>query len=72
MNHLAHAFLSPLNDAQILVGNLSADWIKGRARRSLPEGIQLGMDLHRRIDVFTDTHPLVAQSADRLSYTITM
>src|SRR5271170_5514627 len=66
MNQLAHAILSPPDDA-VLVGNLTADWIKGRARRSLPTAMQSGMTLHRRIDTFTDTHPLVASCVAILS-----
>jgi acyl carrier protein phosphodiesterase len=55
MNLLAHALLSP-DDPEVLVGNLVADWVKGRARRLLPAGIQAGMALHQAIDVFTDCH----------------
>jgi acyl carrier protein phosphodiesterase len=58
MNLLAHALLSPPNPA-ILVGNMTADWVKGKARHALPAEIRIGMQLHQAIDVFTDTHPLV-------------
>jgi acyl carrier protein phosphodiesterase len=67
MNLLAHALLSPLDEDQVLVGNLAADWIKGRARRGVPAGIQAGFVLHRHIDTFTDTHPLVGVCTARLS-----
>jgi len=69
MNLLAHAVLSPSGpeDESILVGNLVADWVKGRARRTLPHGIQAGFALHRRIDDFTDMHPLVESCSARLS-----
>src|ERR1051325_3083749 len=66
MNLLAHALLSPA-DPEILVGNLTADWVKGRARRGLPAGILAGMKLHGRIDAFTDVHPIVTTCADLLS-----
>src|SRR5438128_1123608 len=66
MNLLAHALLSPQQPA-ILVGNLTADWVKGRARNVLPENIQVGMQLHQAIDVFTDTHPLVDHCSFLLS-----
>ena len=65
MNLLAHALLSPADPA-ILVGNLTADWVKGRARRALPESLQLGMTLHHHIDTFTDSHPLVHACSDLL------
>jgi acyl carrier protein phosphodiesterase len=66
MNFLAHAFLSG-TDEQLLVGNFFADFIKGRAALAEFEpGIARGILLHRQIDSFTDTHPLVAQSKNRL------
>jgi acyl carrier protein phosphodiesterase len=55
MNLLAHALLSP-DDPAFLVGNLTADWVKGRARRQLPARMQAGMALHQAIDIFTDSH----------------
>lgn len=66
MNLLAHALLSP-PDSGILTGNLVADWVKGRARLALPAEVRAGMELHRRIDNFTDTHPVVAQTAELLA-----
>lgn len=66
MNLLAHALLSP-PDPQVLVGNLTADWVKGRARHALPPAIQNGMRLHTLIDSFTDTHPLVSSCSDLLA-----
>jgi acyl carrier protein phosphodiesterase len=66
MNLLAHALLSPPQPA-ILVGNLTADWVKGKARHTLPEDIRLGMHLHQAIDSFTDTHPLVEHCCSLLS-----
>lgn len=58
MNFLAHAYLS-FGQEEILVGNLVADFIKGKELNQFPKGIQIGILLHREIDVFTDTHPLV-------------
>ena len=58
MNLLSHAVLSPPEPGP-LVGNLIADWVKGRARLALPVEWRIGMALHRRIDAFTDTHPVV-------------
>jgi acyl carrier protein phosphodiesterase len=67
MNLLAHAFLSPPDaPAGILVGNLSADWIKGKVRHALPDDFRAGVALHRRIDAFTDSHPLVEKCAGLL------
>ena len=58
MNFLAHAYLS-FGQEEILVGNLVADFIKGKELRQFSEDIQIGILLHREIDSFTDTHPLV-------------
>ncbi len=66
MNLLAHALLSP--DPGILVGNLTADWIKGRARHALPPDLRAGIALHRQIDTFTDTHALFEQCSNLLSH----
>jgi acyl carrier protein phosphodiesterase len=58
MNFLAHAFLSFGNDS-ILVGNMAADFIKGKEIQRYDKGILTGILLHREIDAFTDSHPLV-------------
>ena len=65
MNLLSHAVLSPPVPG-ILVGNLTADWVKGRARHGLPEALKRGVELHRRIDAFTDMHPVVERCAGML------
>jgi acyl carrier protein phosphodiesterase len=55
MNFLAHAYLS-FNEPEILVGNMISDFVKGRKKLDYPEGIQNGIQIHRNIDEFTDTH----------------
>ncbi|MDI3318577.1 ACP phosphodiesterase [Pinibacter soli] len=55
MNFLAHAYLS-FNEPDILVGNMISDFVKGRKKFDYPEGIQKGIQIHRNIDEFTDTH----------------
>lgn len=55
MNYLAHAYLS-FNHPQVLVGNLISDFVKGKKKWNYPPGVQSGIDLHRSIDAFTDTH----------------
>jgi len=57
MNYLAHAYLS-FDDPEILAGNMISDFVKGSSRFSYPAGIQKGISLHRRIDAFTDEHPV--------------
>lgn len=44
------------NDPEILLGNLISDFVKGKKKFDLPQGIQNGITLHRAIDTFTDTH----------------
>ena len=67
MNLLAHIYLSGEND-DIKIGNFIGDWIKGRDHENYPEDIQKGILLHRDIDSFTDTHPIVLESKSRLYY----
>ncbi|SDA82375.1 Acyl carrier protein phosphodiesterase [Algoriphagus alkaliphilus] len=58
MNFLAHAYLS-FGHVGILVGNLAADFIKGKEIQRYDKEILIGILLHREIDTFTDSHPLV-------------
>ena len=39
------------------MGNIISDFVKGRSRYDYPPAIQQGIELHRRIDAFTDQHP---------------
>ena len=63
MNYLAHAYLS-FRDPQILVGNMISDFVKGREKFSFDGNIFHGIDLHRQIDAFTDTHPATARAKE--------
>jgi acyl carrier protein phosphodiesterase len=65
MNFLAHLFLSGESEPR-MVGNFIADFIKGSSLDLLPEEMAGGVKLHRAIDTFTDNHPIVAQSKDKL------
>jgi len=58
MNYLAHAFLS-FRQEEILVGNFLGDFVKGKMLHTFPMEIKNGILLHREIDLFTDSHPLV-------------
>lgn len=61
MNYLAHLALSERNQS-IMVGNYIADFVKGKRYLDYPEAIQAGIILHRKIDFFTDTHPLIGEA----------
>jgi acyl carrier protein phosphodiesterase len=66
MNFLAHLYLSAGNP-QLMVGNFIGDFVKGRsALEKFDAEIIRGIMLHRAIDEFTDTHPIVTQSKVRL------
>ena len=65
MNLLAHAVLAGDEDGRI-VGGLVADLVKGPVPEELPRSIGEGIRVHRRIDVFTDAHPVTARSRNRL------
>jgi acyl carrier protein phosphodiesterase len=65
MNHLAHFVLSG-NDENLAMGNFVADFITNRQLPTFTEGVQRGIWLHREIDAYTDSHPIVKQSTKRL------
>src|SRR5215471_3876269 len=66
MNFLAHLYLSG-NNAPVMLGNFIGDFVKGRqALSQLSPEVARGVELHRAIDTFTDSQPLVAQSKNRL------
>ncbi|MGL4632413.1 MAG: ACP phosphodiesterase [Leadbetterella sp.] len=65
MNYLAHVFLAGYNPGMI-VGNILEDYITGsienKDNQLLPYHVKLGIQQHRIIDTFTDSHPIVKQS----------
>jgi len=65
VNYLAHLFLSG-DSKEIMVGNFIADSVKGGDISKYSEGVQEGIIMHRRIDSFTDNHPVTARSKIRL------
>lgn len=64
MNYLAHTFLS-FHKPEIIVGNFIADSMHGNHFDGLPEGIVKGIKLHRKIDSYTDNHPVYLTSKHR-------
>ncbi len=58
MNHLAHALVSGA-DEDLILGSMLGDFVHGRIDGGLPIGVQQGLALHRAVDVFTDSHPVV-------------
>lgn len=72
MNFLAHLLLSgsPVTTPDyedLVVGNFAAEAVRGRAAlEAYPATVQRGIRLHRFIDSFTDTHPVVRRTTARL------
>ncbi len=65
MNYLAHLHLAGPH-AEARLGGLYGDFVKGPLDGRWPAGIEAGIRLHRQIDAFTDSHPLVLQARARL------
>ena len=64
MNYLAHLHLGGPQPGQLL-GSLYGDFVKGAlAGRYRPE-VEAAIQLHRRIDAFTDSHRLVLAARSR-------
>lgn len=58
MNFLAHLYLAQDSDAGRL-GGILGDFVKGALPPSLPVLVAQEIRIHRRIDAFTDEHPVV-------------
>ena len=65
MNWLAHLFLSEPNSA-FRIGNLLPDMVGQSALSGLSSEFLRGVHQHRRIDAFTDSHPIVRRSVARV------
>src|SRR5688572_24690517 len=64
MNWLAHLLLSEPTPA-FRIGNLLPDFVRPSMLEGLPVDFQRGIECHRRIDAFTDAHPVVRRSLAR-------
>lgn len=65
MNFLAHVYLSD-GIPKRQIGNFIADAIKGDQYKVYENEMRYGILLHRKIDSFTDSHPVFRQSVRRL------
>lgn len=65
MNFLSHLYLAGDSEG-LIIGNFIADSVKGSAFNLFSPEIKKGILLHRKIDTFTDSHPVVEQSKQRL------
>lgn len=60
MNFLAHFHLAWPDDG-LVAGGLLGDYYKGPLRGDLSPSLERGVRLHRAIDAYTDSHPVLAQ-----------
>ncbi len=65
MNYLAHSLLS-FSSEPILFGQFIADDIKGNKWQQFEKPVQTGILLHRFIDEYTDSHPLLLELKKQL------
>jgi acyl carrier protein phosphodiesterase len=65
VNWLAHVFLSEPN-VEFRLGNLLADLVRGDARAAVSAEFARGAQQHKRIDAYTDAHPIVRRSRARI------
>jgi len=65
MNFLAHVMLSS-HDGEEMLGNLLGDFVRKGGEEAFSEAMQRGIELHRRIDGFTDRHSVFRRSRRRI------
>jgi len=61
LNYLAHLHIADHCQSSLL-GNLLGDFVRGNPESQYPAYISQGVRLHRFVDSFTDSHPLVLES----------
>ena len=66
MNYLSHLFLSENNEESI-IGNLLGDFVKGKLTDNFSAGILKGIKTHRKVDSYTDKHPVVRETRRLIS-----
>lgn len=66
MNYLAHIYLSDNNDESML-GNFLGDFVNISLENNFENSIRNGIFMHRRLDSFTDSHPIFLESKRRIS-----
>ena len=66
MNFLAHLYLAD-DTPHSLIGNMLGDFVNGDFRSRYNTEICRGILLHRKVDVFTDNHPVFLHSKRRIS-----
>lgn len=67
MNFLAHAYLAHPS-IPLTVGNFIGDFVKGKQLDHYSPEISRGIVMHRKIDTFTDNHPVFKKSRERIRH----
>lgn len=68
MNYLAHLHLGGQRPGQLL-GSLYGDFVKGRLQGQFAPEVEAAIQMHRRIDTYTDSHPVVTAALARFAQT---
>ena len=66
MNDLAHLLLASHSDAAML-GAFLGDFVKGRDYLAFAPEIRRDILVHRRVDSFTDNHPVVREAREKFA-----
>lgn len=66
VNYLAHVYLAgPRPD--FIAGGILGDFVRGHINPLWPAGLREGIKLHRHIDSYTDSHPLLVAAKSKFS-----
>lgn len=60
MNYIAHLHIANITDTSF-VGNFLGDFVKGQDLSEVATHLHQGIRLHRKVDVYTDTHQQLAE-----------
>ena len=60
MNYLAHLFLAS-DKGNARLGGLLADFVRGDAKQQYSADIQFEIEMHKLINAYTDSHPVVLE-----------
>jgi acyl carrier protein phosphodiesterase len=66
MNYLAHLYLAE-DSPHAVIGNLLGDFVKGSITPAYSQEVRKGIELHRKVDRFTDAHAVVRASIKLIS-----
>jgi acyl carrier protein phosphodiesterase len=66
VNFLAHLFLSD-GSPESVIGSVMGDFVKGPLEGRYSDGLRRALQLHRRVDAYTDAHAQVRASRNRIS-----